>query len=151
MFHMLRNIAGVVLGLVLGSVANMGLISLNASLFPLPAGVGMEDQEAFKAYIASLPAAGFLLPFLAHFTQVLVGGIVASKVGRAAPAILVGIIGALTVLGTVMTNLSIQPPVWTWFVELALYVPVIWGTILLGTRLRGAPAPAPSAWQAGPG
>ena len=90
---MLRNVAGVVLGIVLGSVANMALVSLNMSLFPLPAGASTEDPQAFRAYIASLPAAAFLLPFLAHFSQVFVGGLVAAKVGRAAPGILVGLFG----------------------------------------------------------
>jgi hypothetical protein len=145
---MLRNIAGVVLGIVLGSVANMALIYLNATLFPMPAGVGMEDPEAFKAYIAALPAAGFVLPFLAHFSQVLVGGLAASRVGKAAPWILVGIIGVLTVAGSVANNLTIQPPAWTWL-ELPLYLPVIWGTIRLADRMRGAPAPA--SLQVGPG
>lgn len=134
---MLRNIAGVLLGLVLGSIANMALIYLNMALFPLPAGVSMQDPEAFKAYIASLPPAAYSLPFLAHFCQVLVGGVVASKVGKAAPWLLVSIVGALTVLGSVMNNLSLQPPAWTWL-ELPLYLPVIWGSIKLSERLRGA-------------
>lgn len=138
---MLRNVAGVLAGILLGSVANMALISLNAVLFPMPAGTQTNDPEAFKAYIASLPAAAFVIPFLAHFSQVVVGGLVASKVGKAATWKLVGIIGALTILGSVFTNLSIQPPAWTW-VELPLYLPVIWGTIRLAERLRRPPAAA---------
>jgi hypothetical protein len=145
---MVRNIGGVVLGLILGSIANMALISLNVTLFPMPEGVGMEDQEAFKAYIASLPPAGFLLPFLAHFSQVVLGGLVAAKIGKAAPWKLVGIIGGLTVLGSVVNNLTIQPPAWTWL-ELPLCVPAIWGTIRLAERMRGMPESA--ALQAGPG
>lgn len=138
---MLRNIAGVVLGLIVGSIANMALISLNVSLFPMPDGTDMQDPEAFQAYIAALPPAGFLLPFLAHFAQVLVGGLVAAKVGRGAPAVLVGIVGGLTVLGTLINNFTIHPPAWTW-IELPLYVPVIWGTIRLAERMRRQPPEA---------
>lgn len=145
---MLRNIAGVVLGLIVGSVANMALIRLNVALFPMPEGIGMEDQQAFKAYIASLPPAAFLMPFLAHFSQVVLGGLVAAKVGKAAPRVLVGIIGGLTVVGSVVNNVIIQPPAWTW-IEILLYLPVIWGTIRLAERMRGAPRPA--ALQAGHG
>lgn len=132
---MLRNVGGVVLGLILGSVANMVLVSVNAALFPMPEGVGTDDQAAFQAYLSALPPVGFLLPFLAHFTQVFVGGLVASKVGTAAPRILVGVIGGLTMLGSVMTNLTIRPPAWTW-IELPLYLLVIWGTIRLAEKMR---------------
>lgn len=141
---MLRNIAGVVLGILVGSLANSLIISLNSVLFPMPEGIQPGDQEAFRAYIAGLPAAGFLLVFVAHFSQVLVGALVAAKVGVASPRILVGIIGGLTVLGSVITNLSIQPPAWTW-IELPLYLPVIWGTIRLAERVRGGPPPSPSS------
>jgi len=140
---MLRNIIGVLFGLVLGMVANMIMVRLNSVLFPLPAGVNPEDMEAARAHYASLPPTAYLLPFLGHFSQVLVGGLVATKVGRASPAILVGIIGVLTILGSVGAIFMLKLPAWAW-IELPLYVPVIWGTILLAKRLRGAPsAPAP--------
>lgn len=135
---MLRNVVAVVLGIVLGSIANMALVSLNLAFFPMPAGVDPNDPEALAAHVATLPAVAFLLPFLAHFSQVLVGGIAASKIGQASPRILVGIVGALTVLGSVITNLQIDPPAWTW-IELPLYLPVIWGTIRLAVRRHGAP------------
>lgn len=133
---MFRNVAGVVLGILLGSLANMLLITLNGIFFPLPEGIEPGDQEAFKAFIATLPPTAFIIPFLAHFSQVVVGGLVASKVGTASPRTLVGIIGGLTVLGSVLTNLSIHPPAWTW-IELPLYLPVIWGTIRLAEKMRG--------------
>lgn len=145
---MLRNVAGVVAGILLGSVSNMALISLHTVLFPMPPGTTPDDPEAFKAYIASLPVAAFVIPFLAHFSQVVVGGLVASKVGKAAPWKQVGVIGALTILGSVLTNLSIQPPAWTWL-ELPLYLPVIWGIIRLAERLRRTPTAVEK--QAGPG
>lgn len=106
----------------------------NLALFPMPAGVHPSDPEAFRAHVATLPPAAFLLPFLAHFAQVVVGGLVASKLGKAPPRTLVGIIGVLTVMGSVTTNLQIAPPAWTW-IELPLYLPVIWGTIRLAERM----------------
>lgn len=93
------------LGIVLGSIANMAVVSLNLAFFPMPTGVDPNDPEALAAHVATLPAVAFLLPFLAHFSQVLVGGIAASKIGQTSPRILVGIVGALTVLGSVITNL----------------------------------------------
>lgn len=145
---MFRNIIGVVLGIVLGSIANMALVTLNLVFFPMPAGMDMNDPAAFKAHVATLPAAAFLLPFLAHFSQVFVGALVASKIGQAAPRVLVGIVGALTVLGSVITNVRIDAPAWTW-IELPLYLPVIWGTIRLAERMRGASPAVTSAIEAG--
>lgn len=142
--RMLRDVLGVVVGLIVGMVSNMLLISLNTGLFPMPEGLEAGDQEAFNAYLAGLPVAGFLLVFLAHFSQVFVGGLVAAKVGRAAPRTLVGIVGALTILGSISTNLTIGPPAWSW-IELPLYLPVIWGTIRLAERMRRAGVPSPAA------
>ena len=107
---MLRNVLAVVLGVVAGSVVNMALIRLNLALFPMPAGADANDPAALRAHLATLPAAAFLLPFLAHFGQAFVGGLVAGKLGKASPRILVGIVGALTVLGSVLTNLQLDPP-----------------------------------------
>ena len=59
--------------------------------------------------------------------------------GKAAPWKLVGAIGVLTMAGSVANNLSLEPPAWTW-IELPLYLPVIWGTIRLAVRMRGGAA-----------
>ena len=64
---MLRNIGAVIVGLIVGNIWNMALIMVNATqLFPMPEGTTMEDPEAMKEYVASLPATGFLLVLVAH-------------------------------------------------------------------------------------
>ncbi len=72
---MLRNIGAVVLGMIVGMVVNMILISINGYvLFPMPEGMDMYDPEQLSSYIETLPAAGMILPILAHLGQAFVGG-----------------------------------------------------------------------------
>jgi len=58
----LRNILAVIVGFVIGSVINMGIITLNGSLLPLPEGIDILSSEGMK----SLPFKYFIGPFLAH-------------------------------------------------------------------------------------
>jgi hypothetical protein len=66
----LRNIGALMLGLFGGMCLNMALIQLNMTvLFPMPAGVDMNDAQAFHMCIEGLPAQAFLLVRVAHLTQ----------------------------------------------------------------------------------
>ena len=122
-----RNLGALLLGLVLGSVANMALIMLNVSyLFPLPEGVTMEDTEAFREYIGSLPITAFVVVFMAHFSQVIVGGYTAARLGTMDnPLIMTQALALLTMVGSIMNNLSLQVPNWTW-VELPFFPLLGW-------------------------
>jgi hypothetical protein len=121
----LRNILGVVVGLVVGSVANMALVQLNLTLFPMPDGADMNDPVAFAAYVQSLPATAFLLVFAAHCAQAGVGGWVAARIGASRPLVLAGIVGGLTVVGAILNLVMLSPPAWTW-AELPLIVGAAW-------------------------
>jgi hypothetical protein len=114
----LRNILGVVVGLVVGSVANMALVQLNLTLFPMPDGADMNDPVAFAAYVQSLPATAFLLVFAAHCAQAGVGGWVAARIGASRPLV-------LTVVGAILNLVMLSPPAWTW-AELPLIVGAAW-------------------------
>lgn len=123
---MLRNFGAVILGMVAGSAWNMALIQLNSSvLYPLPAGADMQDPEQAKAYVATLPVQGFLLVIAAHVGQAGIGGWVAARVGASRPMVLAGIVGGLTLLGTVWSQIALEGPAWMW-IEAPLVVAAAW-------------------------
>ena len=79
---MTRNILAVFVGLVVGMVVNMALIMLNMMvLFPMPAGMDMQNPEQMNGYIAALPAAAFFVVLAAHLGQSFVGGVTAARLG----------------------------------------------------------------------
>lgn len=115
---LLRNIGSVICGQVIGSCVNMSIILLNSHvLYPMPAGVTFDDRRGMAEYIQSLPVPAFLVVFAAHLAQTVVGGYVAARLGgddAQHPLLLAHISGGLTLLGSVVNNLQLPVPLWTW-------------------------------------
>jgi len=76
----IRVILAVVLGLLAGSLINMGLITVSGSIIPPPAGVDMTTAEGIGAGMSQLQPEHFLFPFLAHALGTLAGAFIAAKV-----------------------------------------------------------------------
>jgi len=135
---MLRNIGAVIVGLIVGSAWNMGLITLNTEvLFPMPAGTSMDDPEQYKAYVATLPVAAFMMVIVAHVGQAGIGGWIAARLGKSRPMLLAGIVGLLTLLGSVVLLIALSPPAWTW-VEVPLLLGTTWFVGTAETKRRAA-------------
>lgn len=132
----IKSILAVIVGLVVGSGVNMGLVMVGSSIIPAPAGIDVTDAESIAAGGDLLEARHFIFPFLAHALGTLTGAVVALKIadGR---QIVAGIIGGMFLAGGIMAANMIPAP--TWFVVLDLvvaYVPMAW----LATRLIPKPA-----------
>lgn len=122
---MLRNIAAVIAGLVVGMIVNMALIQLNTVFFPLPEGVDMMDTAQMKEAIKSMPPTGWILVIAAHLGQAFVGGWVAARLGASRVMMLAMIVGALSLAGGIANAVMLASPTWTW-IEMPLYLMVAW-------------------------
>ncbi len=118
-----RNIGAVILGLFVGSLANMGVIMLSTKIWPMPEGLDMYDTQQMAAYVATLPAAAWGFAMAAHLSQAFVGGWVAARLGASHPMRLALIVAVLTLLGGVMNAINLSPPAWMW-IEMPLYLVV---------------------------
>ena len=138
MKHWVRGIVAVVLGLLVGSAVNMGIVLLGPAVIPPPAGVDTATPEGLAAGIHLFQPKHFLAPFLAHALGTLAGALVAFLVaakGRAACAL---VIGAVFLAGGVAAAFMIPAPAWFVAVDLLLaYLPMAWLAILLGRRITG--------------
>lgn len=135
---MIRNILAVIVGLAVGMAANMALIMLNAYvLFPMPAGMDMNDLEQLQGYIATLPMMAFFVVMAAHLSQSFVGGWVAARMGSSQPMLLAMIVGFVTLAGGIMMFMDVQGPAWM-FIELPLYLVVAWLAGRMEVRRRDA-------------
>ena len=119
---MWRNAGAILLGLMVGMMVNMALINLNFALVaPMPEGLDMADPEALGAFIATLPAAAFILVIAAHLGQAFIGGWVAARLGASHPMRLALIVGAVTLAGGVGALMMIPGPSWM-VLELPFYM-----------------------------
>lgn len=134
---MARNIFGIVIGLVLGSVVNMAFVTISSSVIAPPPGADMTTIEGLTAAMPRMEAKHFVFPFLAHAIGTLVAALVAAKLAVSHKMSIALGIGCLFFIGGIGASMMIPAP--TWFIALdliAAYLPMAW----LGARLAGARA-----------
>ncbi len=107
----LRNILAVIAGIVVGSVVNMGIVTLSGSIVPLPEGVSFEDPETIKANLEKLSFLHYLFPFLAHAIGTLAGAYTAARLAANNKKTMALIIGFLFLLGGIASYFMIPAPV----------------------------------------
>jgi MFS family permease len=141
---MLRNIVAVVCGFAAGCALNMAIIQFNMHvLYPMPAGMDMNEAKQFNAFIATLPTAAFLVVMVAHLGQSFVGGALAARMGASRPMLLAMIVGLLSLAGGIMAMMMIDGPDWM-AVELPLYLVVAWFAGRLEEKRRALSSAVPS-------
>ncbi len=123
----LRNIAAVVIGLVIGSIVNMCLIKLNGTLVPLPEGMDPNDMDSLQANMGQFTLLNYLVVFVAHSFGTLTGAVIAGLIGASNKLILMYIIAFAFMLGGISMVIMLPTPIWFAFVDLAFaYIPVAW-------------------------
>jgi hypothetical protein len=121
----IKNILAVLLGLILGSAVNMGLIMISGSVIPLPEGVDPADMESLKNNMHLFEAKHFIFPFLAHALGTLVGAFVAAKIAATHQLKFALGIGALFLIGGIMNIFMLPSPLWFTVLDLGLaYIPM---------------------------
>jgi|SRR5690606_15619770 len=123
----LRSIVAVAAGVVLGSLVNMAVITINGHVIPPPPGVDMTTAEGLSAAMPLLEPRHFLFPFLAHALGTLAGAFIATRISRSDKLLYAVIVGAFFLVGGIMASRMIPAP--TWFVALDLigaYLPFAW-------------------------
>lgn len=128
----LKNIIAIVAGIVIGSIVNMGLITIGAQIIPPPAGVDPQDVESIKANIDLYGFKDFIFPLLAHALGALVGSFVAAKISNNKVISLA--IGVVFMIGGIMMMTMIPQPIWFTIVDLACYIPAAFIGWMLGRK-----------------
>lgn len=116
----LRNVLAVVVGIVVGSAANMGLIMMNGVVIDTPEGFDPTSLESIQATAHLLESKHFIFPFLGHAIGTFIGALLAAKLAATRPFILAMIIGVFFLAGGISNTFNIPAP--TWFNALDLIV-----------------------------
>jgi TRAP-type mannitol/chloroaromatic compound transport system permease large subunit len=137
MLNGLKLALALFVGLLCGSVVNMGIITLGPMVIPPPAGADMMTAEGIAAAMPLLEPKHFIAPFLAHALGTLVGAIVAALLAPSFRAVLAYAVGVLFLAGGIAASMMIPAP--SWFIALDLvvaYIPMAWLGLRIADRLK---------------
>ena len=127
MGKLFRAFLAVVLGLVIGSVVNMGLIMVSGKVIPPPAGADVTTMEGLKASLHLFEARHFVFPFLAHALGTLVAALVAVLIAVSHKMKIAFGIGGLFLVGGIAASMMIPAPAWFIALDLVVaYIPMAW-------------------------
>ncbi|TDB28257.1 hypothetical protein ATCM_11650 [Stenotrophomonas sp. ATCM1_4] len=133
----LKGLLAVVVGLVVGSAVNMGLILLGARVVPAPAGVDTTTSKGLAAAMPLLGPAHFVFPFLAHALGTFAGALLATWIAGRVSRVPAAVIGVLFLAGGIASCFMLPAPRWFEALDVVLaYLPFAW----LGYRLGRRPA-----------
>lgn len=133
----LRGLLAVVVGLVVGSAVNIGLVLLGARVVPAPAGVDTTTSEGLAAAMPLLGPAHFVFPFLAHALGTFAGALLATWIAGRVSRVPAAVIGVLFLAGGIASCFMLPAPRWFEVLDVVLaYLPFAW----LGHRLGRRPA-----------
>ena len=123
----IRNIVAVIVGLIVGSGVNMGLILLGPSIIPPPPGVDVSDPESISASMHLFETKHYVFPFVAHALGTLAGAVAAFLVAASHRVQIAYIIGAAFFAGGAAASFMIPAPKWFVIVDLVFaYFPMAW-------------------------
>jgi hypothetical protein len=127
MNSILRNILAVVAGVILGSIVNMGIITISGSIIPPPEGTDTSTTEGLKAAMLLFEPRHFLMPFLAHAIGTFIGALLAALIAVKHKMKLALLIGAFFLFGGIMMVLMVPSPTWFTVLDLVVaYIPMAW-------------------------
>jgi hypothetical protein len=132
---MIRNVLAVIAGLVVGSVANMGIIAISSSIIPPPEGADVTTMDGLKASMHLFQPRHFIFPFLAHALGTLLGAIIAGMIAATHKMKFALSIGLIFMIGGIINVVMLPSPLWFTIIDLlGAYIPMGWigGKIVSG-------------------
>lgn len=125
MSPILKNIIAVVVGIVVGSIVNMAIISISGSIIPPPEGADVTTMEGLKNSMHLFEPKNFVFPFLAHALGTLVGAFLVAKIAASHKMKFAYAIGFFFLLGGITNVFLLPSPIWFTLLDLiGAYLPM---------------------------
>ena len=123
----LRNILAFIGGIIIGSIVNMGLITIGGKVILPPSGVDIMDMESLKSSMHLFEAKHFIFPFLAHALGTFAGAYIASRiVDQHFMKFALGV-AAFFMIGGIVNIFMLPSPLWFAVLDLVgAYIPMGW-------------------------
>ena len=114
-------------GALIGSVANILIISFSTTIIPLPKGADNSSIKSLEQTIHLFQFKHFIMPFLAHALGSLTGGAVAAWIAPSNKLLIALTIGSFFLIGGAMMVFQLPSPIWFNVIDLTLaYLPMSW-------------------------
>jgi uncharacterized membrane protein YqgA involved in biofilm formation len=120
-----KNILAVIIGALIGSLVNGGIIAISGSIIPPPQGADLTTEIGLKSAMSIMEPKHFLLPFLAHALGTLIGAMITARIAAYKKMLLAMSIGALFLSGGIAAVIMLPSPLWFTLVDLLIaYLPM---------------------------
>ena len=134
----IKNIFAIVLGWLVGSIVNMGLIQAGHTIIPIE-GLDPNDMGALAKVMPALSSKYFIFPFLAHALGTLVGALLSGWIAASHKMGFSLSIGVLFLLGGVAVSFMLPAPIWFIAADIILaYIPMAWIGGLIALKIKKA-------------
>jgi uncharacterized membrane protein YqgA involved in biofilm formation len=121
----IRNILAVVVGLVVGSIVNMTVLTTGHSIILPPTGANLNTMEGLKASMHLMEPRHYISPFLAHALGSVVGAFLASLISKTLKQRCAMIVGAFFLLAGITNIFMLPSPMWFNIVDILFaYIPM---------------------------
>ncbi len=125
MNSIIKNSLAVVAGIVIGSVVNMGIITISGSIIPPPNGADVNTTEGLQASMHLFEPKHFIFPFLAHALGTFVGAFFAALIAATHKIKFALAIGIFFLIGGIASVFILPSPTWYTIVDLVgAYIPI---------------------------
>jgi hypothetical protein len=132
-----RNTIAVILGVIAGSLVNMGLIMISGQIIPPPEGVDVTNMDSLRSSMHLFEPKHFIFPFLAHALGTFVGSFLTSMLAATQRMKLALGVSALFLLGGIINVFLLPAPIWFAALDLIVaYIPMGWLAGKLAEGLR---------------
>ncbi len=135
MNHIVKNILAIVVGFLIGSIVNIGLVNLGMALVPLPEGADVSTMDGVRESMKLLTPINFVFPFLAHALGTLAGAYTAARMAASFRMLIALGIGLFFLMGGIMMVVMCGGPIWFIASDLLLaYLPMSFLGVILARR-----------------
>jgi hypothetical protein len=132
----IRNIIGVISGVLIGLCVNLFIVELGPTFFPLPEGVNITTEEGLKAGMSLMQPEHFIAPFLAHAIGTLVATFIAALIVVSRKKNITNFIAVLFMTGGAIEVATLPSPMWFNLLDLIMaYMPMGMLGYWLATRV----------------
>ena len=136
MNKIVRNVLAVIMGIILGSAVNMGIINLQGYFIALPEGDDVTNTESLQSSMHLFGPKHFIFPFLAHAIGTLVGAYLSARIAASHKMKFALGIGIFFLIGGISMVFLIPSPIWFAILDLSVaYIPMGWLSGRLATKL----------------
>jgi hypothetical protein len=120
-----KNTLAVIIGLFVGSIANMSILLMSSSVIPAPHGADVTTMEGLKATMHLFEPKHFIFPFVAHALGTFAGAAATALIAANNKMRLALAIGAFFVLGGIVNVCTLPSPIWYNVIDLVFaYLPM---------------------------